>query len=434
MEKSPLESFAASPEFQTQHSPRARMNEAQAKEYVGERLHDALKNLLDSHQLILPLAKGGNQLVFALHEQKRHTGEVRERQIVAKLQARLMENEMTKYVLGTQTREDIIKELEEYQKRAKQHDTDLREMFGTGAVLPSRSLIMDVPVSEELYIEMSRGDREKREKKRNMIASALAEGRPFPSSFPALIEIQPRHDEKEELLDREIPLTSHYMGEHFPGLSDPTSKDRVAEYQRALKLLTEKSEDVYPLPGDLESVLTVYPDLERLQIEASVNKKVKTKLGEFAKQCIRFVNEKGMVLDLAGHRNTFLEKTPSSVRVRMMDPLYGDEESLFAFTDTVGALRSFSVKGATERKEISTGAVYNAYNVLHMVCMINAYAMIAEIPERLEIPGLSDVDPKIWLQHFEREIFLPSRLSRVVAEKSSENKQKAALIEGEKTS
>ena len=406
------------------------MDEEAAKQHIGEELHSALKDLLDSHKLILPLAKGGNQLVFALHEQKQRTGAVRERQIVAKVQARLMENEISRYLLGRQTREEIVQELEHYKDEAKQHDADLREVFGRGTVLPYRSMIVDVPLSQDLFIAMSRDDGAERQKKQDVIARTAAEGRPFPTSFPVLVEVQPRHDETEETGDREIPLTSHYMGQHFPGLSDPFSKERVNGYERAIKLLTEKSEDVLPLPGDLEAVLMVYPDLEILATAASVNKKLKLKLGEFAKQCIRFVSEKGMVLDLAGHRNSYIEKTPSSIRVRMMDPLYGNERSLFQFTDTIGALRSSS---PTEIQPPSSRDIYNAYNVLHMVCMVNAYAMIAEIPDRLDIAGLSDVDPKIWLQHFEREILLPQRVAALVAERDEENRNAVTPIEDEKT-
>jgi hypothetical protein len=226
----------------------------------------------------------------------------------------------------------------------------------------------------------------------------------IPQAVPAIFTLQKRFDlpEETEGIDH-VEASAYYPEKRFA-----TGEVDEERYDRAHAILIGKE-----VPEDREEAVAciadMYPDLknlirltedERWAMKES-EKKFTHALRDFVKKLILFTQGTDRVMDFAGRQNIvfFREENVHNKNtewsVKLLDAI--QPEAHLTMNELVASSKLILDRvrrmGREYANELESGMALNPLNTLRI---INALAILADIPERYEIPELKRIHPATW--------------------------------------
>lgn len=277
----------------------------------------------------------------------------------------------------------LKEDIEEQQSKMR----ELRRYFGHDAVPVQRYMVRDVPISKDVVQALSPHLKE-------------YDG-PLPEKIPAWVTVQRRLE-----LD---PRTSFSLNGYYPEKAMKAYIEANTDYFKnpdAYEELYDAAHDVlmgYLPPGSAELdeqerqslALIMFPDLFPLASKIASEPEVKTRLQEIVRRMIAYTEETGNAMDLAGRNNVAMLSEGGTWKLKMPDPLHAETVPMLGDVSATARLLA-------ENKYVPQGLAGKAMNALNTVRVINALALLAGIPERIDVQDSLMVEPKKW-----RETFTP---------------------------
>jgi hypothetical protein len=280
------------------------------------------------------LARGGDQLVYEIPDHP---------DIVAKAAYPLMKlvQEKTAATGGKLSPEGAVALNEHLQDRRRRFSR-MQTVFGGEHVLAQKQYLMQVPVTPELVDRLHGG-------KPPAGAKDMKE-------VWTVVTIQPK---AEEFTDPEsLSITSGYL-ENQPIDPEPYRRmtEALASEGDAADFTWEEFLSAHPWEKELFKTLDREPDMAEA-------------VGDFVGKAVKYVEETGETLDLAGYGNVALSKRSGKWDYRLVDALYP------GFSRPEGVFRS--AKGAIAKaaagEAIDEGERSHILNALNFTRTINALA------------------------------------------------------------
>jgi hypothetical protein len=350
-----------------------------SQRYVSEKTGNVREVIFDPALL----AKGGEHLVFEFENPKHQdvVYKVNFNQSLPVLSARLR---------GEFQQKEAVGYLKEQMNVEREKIAELRSYFGFHSVPPQQFMIRDVPVSPNVY---------------QALTGSNEHFGWFPEKIPAWVVVQKKMDLAD---DQVISLTGHYPEKRL--MQEQRSEAHEKLFDKAHVVLTNPEavqERGITLNEERAMALSMFPQLMSVHLEAQTDAKFLEKLQETVKQMVRYLQETGNALDLAGSKNMVLLKEGDSWNVRFPDPFITStprrekSDHPGEYFSQVEELESFANswrKGFGFHPDQLTYAL----NTMNTVRVTNALAIIAGIPDRVHIPAIQIMSPKMW-----REVFTP---------------------------
>ena len=136
-------------------------------------------------------------------------------------------------------------------------------------------------------------------------------------------------------------------------------------------------------------IVYIYPSLRPVieRLDADVN--IKVALGDLARRSMAYSVDTGEIIDMAGGGNVLLRPDEDGhTSPFLMDALSPPELNLDLVRQASAMVR--------HGQEMDVRMRANALNVINYVRFVNALGMLADIPERLDVRGMTDVSPEAW--------------------------------------
>jgi hypothetical protein len=139
----------------------------------------------------------------------------------------------------------------------------------------------------------------------------------------------------------------------------------------------------------LNQVLEFYPTFHKLIERIENDDAFKVQLQETTRQLITYTKKTSVALDFFGSQNILLMKNEKGWELKLPDPFLNDDCRMYVLRDAAAKLKQGIPLTPSER--------FGSLVALNALRAINALAMIADIPDRLEAPeGVADIDPLVW--------------------------------------
>lgn len=225
----------------------------------------------------------------------------------------------------------------------------------------------------------------------------LDEQERMPFRFPAWTSVQRRL----ETPDKKMNVSNHYA-EWEVGKLDPHSSagaERLATLEAGDRLLWQGNDEAMSLARRRELVLATCPDLQDFaatitQLEARAASgeeaasvelaQLKGEVAKTVRELEAFSKEQDTLLDLAGLGNAQFVKNDGRWGVRLPDVLPPNRWRRSNFERQITELQANG----------ETATSLELLNGMAMVRALNALSVIADVPERVSVPGASTLDVK----------------------------------------
>lgn len=136
-------------------------------------------------------------------------------------------------------------------------------------------------------------------------------------------------------------------------------------------------------------ILYMYPSLRLALERMDTDPDIKGALGDYVRRAMRYSVDTGEIIDMAGGGNVLLHKDDDGQwSPFLMDALSPPELNL----DLVRQAAAMIKHG--QGMDVRTRA--NALNVINYVRFANALAILSDVPERLDVQGMTDITPEMW--------------------------------------
>lgn len=329
---------------------------------VPQDLYWAVDELLEPKHEPQLFAKGGEHLVLRL----KHGGSVVK---VNYLESQPMYEALLNNDRGAM--DASLRRMQERRRRYLEKIKVLEQYFGRNAVPRQRVLIAEVPVSAAVANGLGQG-----------LEAPDAGG---PRSMPAWIAVQRELD-----LDpaRTVSLGGYYLEDAVLASREPADIVRYGKVHDILLGPPPTSET--ERERQTQEVVGLFDDLEKVVKRLERDPGFKPALQQAVRKMISYSSETQEVLDVAGLDNIVLSKDGDDWSLKMPD-------ALSAFECTYGDLRQ-SAKKLYRGEELDNHEETKAYYAMNTLRVINALALLADIQERLRIPGVKNVSAETWLQ------------------------------------
>lgn len=328
--------------------------------------------------------RGGEHLVFELpvrpNADLSKRAPERVRNVVIKINvSETLDNFTFEDLMDEKRTERGMAQMERSMAEREDRLEELREHFGRDAVPAQRFFISDIPVSREIIQGLRR--------------SWLPTNEELPfKTIPAWVEVQRRIN-----LDpgATVSLNGSYLeSEHSPLASlEPQKANK--EYTLAHEVLTGMT-DLSP-EKQRKIALRVYPNLKNID-ERMREPAFGEALQDFVVKLIQYSEQTNDAMDLMGKNNLVLTKTENGWKPKLLDVLHASD---FTFDDF-----GIAVRAAKSGKRVSDETAGGVYNALNSVRVINALAILANLPDRLRIDALDEASAAGW-----KEIMMERTLS-----------------------
>lgn len=318
--------------------------------------------------------KGGEHLVFELPvrpnaDPKKRAPE-RVRNVVVKINVtQTLDHFSFEDLKDAQRTERGLERMEDAMAEREERLEELREHFGRDAVPAQRFFIADVPVSREIF--------------RKLRPDWLPEKTSLPfRTIPAWVEVQRRVDLDP---DTTISLNGTYLESDYSPLATLERHESEKLYALAHEVLTGMS-DLSP-ERQRAIALRVYPNLKN--VDARMREPAFGEaLQNFVEKLISYSEKTHDAMDLMGKNNLVLTKTADGWKPKLLDVLHVDD---FSFDDF-----DVAVRAAKSAKRISSEIAGGVYNAMNTVRVINALAILANVPDRLRVDALDEASAAGW--------------------------------------
>lgn len=329
---------------------------------VPQDLYWAVDELLGPKHEPQLFAKGGEHLVLRL----KHGGSV--------VKVNYLESRPMYEALLDDDRGAIDAALRRMQERRRQYLEKMKVLegyFGRDAVPRQRVFIAELPVSAA-------------------VANCLGQGLDVPEgggprSLPAWVAVQ-----RELALDsgRAVSLGGYYLENAVMASQEPADLKRYDEVHDIL--LGPPSATEAEREKQAAKVVSLFDDLERVRARLKRDPEFRPALQEAVRKMIRYSVETGEVMDVAGLDNIVMVKESGGWSLKLTD-------ALSAFDCTYRDLED-AAKSLERGDELDNQKEVKAYYAMNTLRVINALAILAGIPERLDIPQVRRVSSSKWLE------------------------------------
>jgi hypothetical protein len=328
----------------------------------------------ESYDLSL-IAKGGEHLVFELEDPK-HA------HVVYKINYLESRGVFDAWFRGPGQYNEAVRYMREDMMAQQERLRQLRQYFGRDAVPVQRLMVRDVPLTRQVIEQFD--------------PRFTSVNVPLPDHIPAWVSIQ-KHLElpKEKTVSLNGYYPEYYLN-HAKGAVDRIAKER--KYDDAHDALVGYE----PLDGEpvdhleqVEKILDMYPTLVSVGIQILQDPTFKTALQKAVRDMIAYTKGTGIAMDLNGQNNVLLLEENGEWKLKMPDPLFSGDQPKMADLE-------YAASSLEKDEDLQDAVVRRVFNPLNTLRVINALAILAEIPDRLEIPGVRDIPPRRWRENITR--------------------------------
>jgi len=276
-------------------------------------------------------------------------------------------------VLYAQARgqEAVAKAVADLESKAEEHNRRhkiLQSFFPSGSVPLELVAIKELPVSQDVVLSVMR-DRGLDIPKKLVVPPAL----------PLLCTLQHRIDLPKQ---GKVDVYSSYS---------ELNRTILLEYYAEGHRLLASPEAIGPADGPAREkmILFIYPSLRSVAAKANEDPSFKRALGHYVKQAMAYSAQTGEIIDMAGGGNVLLIlNEDKDWQPFLMDALSPPELNFKLLKKSALLIK--------HQEEISMHDRANVLNVINYVRFANAIAMLAGLPERLDVPGMTDVTAEAW--------------------------------------
>ncbi len=278
-------------------------------------------------------------------------------------------------VLYAQTRgpEAIEAAVNKLQAKAEEHNQRLKILqsyFPSGSVPLELVAVKELPLAEDVVLGVMHD--------RNLdIPKKLV----VPETMHLLCTLQRRIDLPKT--DR-VNIYSSYA---------ELNKTILPEYYAEGHRLLAGPEAIGPvdLPSREKIILYIYPSLREVVAKLKLDQKLKKSLGQYVRQAMRYSVDTGEIIDMAGGGNVlFIMNEDKEWQPFLMDAL--------SPSDLNFKLLKQSALMIKHGQELDVHAKANTLNVINYIRFANALAILAGIPDRLDVPGMLEATSEAWYQ------------------------------------
>lgn len=271
-------------------------------------------------------------------------------------------------------------------RRREESIRELRKFFGHHAVPAQQLMIREVPVSSEVV---------------RMLHVNMPED--VPECAPAIIVVQRRLDlPKEKKGTAFLEVTGYYPEQRFAS-PEGTSLAVREVYDDAHDLfvgaMAPEDIDQEEAIEDIRDMFPVLRDaVSRVEEEKRLPDEKRTfthALRAFVSNLVRYTKNTGIALDLAGKNNVVFLKEGADWQPKLLDVLPIGQVMLKDLEEVVSRLK-YQMKEHGGYAALSSEDASCAVNPLNTVRIINALAILADVPDRVDVEGLQDIEPVVW--------------------------------------
>ena len=335
---------------------------------------------------------GSESLVFVLPKPDT-LGADQLRDVVLKVNYQAVEPMVRSLMIGDaeKAERERLKMIQSLQTRRRERK-ELQSYVGS-ALVREHTFVRDVPVTDRLIRDIFRLPEHLRLR--------------FPSHLAAPVTIQPRI----ELATDQKGFTWMDATDQYPEVWYQRAKtvEQRDTYERVHDVLIGRVplEDRARLLEEIQSFFPSYEDIidtvrreESAVAEAGSDREelhpFTSMLREFIPSLIRYANEQGVPVDFAGSHNVVFIFRQGKWQTKMIDPFPIERIKIRDLELIIEKMKrqrtdpddEFELK---EKQKM-------AMQILHSVRTLNALAILAGIPDRVEVKGLVDIPADVWAQ------------------------------------
>lgn len=346
------------------------------KHFVEEAIPRDPENPEDYRQKMRLVSMGGENLVLMFEGQKH-------RQTVYKINYR--EAYLNRKLLA-RDKNSVKAELEAMVAPVNQKISKARQYFGSEAVVPQRCMVRELPVNNEIAS--------------NLVPSWVDQG-DLPKEIPVIVTVQRR---------MEIPSadTVSINGTYPEKFLIYGKRNDTETYKLAYGYMLEDMEDESRERFMDWVILDQYPGLVPIVDLMQRDERFKEALREAVAKMVRFSNETGILLELAGKNNIAMVKTGDFMA------LEDELEWKLIMPDIITPSLNMTLEDLTKKCEmlvenggLSMMQMELALNELNSVRFVNFLAKLTGVRDRIKADVLKKLNGQAWL-----DLFLSKSVSR----------------------
>ncbi|MFA4954281.1 MAG: hypothetical protein WC641_03145 [Patescibacteria group bacterium] len=332
---------------------------------INPTLYKALWEILPEKNGATPLAKGGEHLVFEFVDPNKKS---KHGNVVYKVNFLDSLDIVDAARRGKSKEVDrIVRSMETAMAAREGKLNEMRKYFGFSAVPVQYAAIKQLPVTPQIIEALK--------------PRTKTEG--LPKELPVWITVQRKVDLP--------PEDTHSINGYYPEANFKYKKgvhlaQAEEEYDAAHRTLTGPAQRFSG--ADRMLCLAIFPELKDVLVLAEADPSFRSKLEEFVHALIRYTQETGTSLDLAGHENVVITKKGEAWQLKMMDALFAREMRLSHLLPVIEKMRTDQ---AIDRFDF----IY-AVNILNTIRIANALAGMLGMPDRISMPGLAEIPAEKW--------------------------------------
>jgi len=377
--------------IETQPAPQRSSPEKHTKSGVRlkqRELHEVLKDITPDTYLPRLIGKGSDHLVFESQDTK-HAGvvfKINFQESIPVLEASITQKGSSPSVTERHRiqdqREALLEKMYGQMKERTAKLRELKEYFGAAAVPVERLLIREVPISREVV--------------ENLLPSqAPKDTQEIPATLPVWVAIQ-RKLKMNELNTMEL---YGYFPEYPGAMKNEKPEQNSAEYEVGHDILmgnAKEPTDPKEKKRSKEVVLDMYPDMKKIDDLARLSPEFMETLRNAVKAFIKYTDETSNILDFGGKGNIVIMNEGGKWQLKMPDPFLSIKELSFYELAVVATKLGHG-------DPVSPDLTGKALIALNAVRVMNALAIIADIPDRVDIPSsVKAIDISKWTELIKR--------------------------------
>jgi hypothetical protein len=266
--------------------------------------------------------------------------------------------------------EAIDKAVSELREKAEGHNRRLKilqSFFPSGSVPLEISAVKELPLSEDVILGVMHD--------RNL---DLPKKLKVPPSAHLLCTLQ----RKINLTGEKVNIYSSYA---------ELNRTILPEYYAEGHRLLASSQAIGPVDTAAREkiILYIYPSLRSVLTKMKEDKGLKQALGHYVKRAMEYSVKTGEIIDMAGGGNViFIRDEDHEWQPFLMDALSPPDLNFKLLKQMMLLLK--------HGEDSSIHAKADTLNVINYVRFANALAMLANIPERLNVSAMTEIPPETW--------------------------------------
>ncbi|MFA6161121.1 MAG: hypothetical protein WC766_02975 [Patescibacteria group bacterium] len=269
---------------------------------------------------------------------------------------------------GRDAVESAVRKLHDKAQEHNQRLKILRSYFSSGSVPLELVGVKELPLSEEIVLGVMRDRR-----------LDIPQKMFVPERLPLLCTIQHKIILPK---DSRVDIYSSYA---------ELNRTILLEYFADGHRLLAGSESIGPVEGQAREkiILFIYPSLRPVVEKLKSDADFKRAVGHYVKRAMAYSVDTGEIIDMAGGGNVLFILNEDRVwQEFLMDALSPPELNFKLLKQSALKLK--------HDQELDVHDKANTLNVINYVRFANALAMLTDLPDRLDVAGMTEISPEKW--------------------------------------